>query len=1157
LRDKGLEGLIAASVRAPDRTGFEPAARFPVQYAFSSVRRVRSPAPDKGPNAMPLNLFFVSPGVYTIDDDGILGNNTSVIRDANGTVVYTIVHPVDSITLTVSTPGVHLIINTADSLGAADFTIGDLTNPAACPDSISVRNLRTEGDVVLAATGAITEAGSDAAPDITAATLVLSAGTGVGAGNAIETRVGALEAETTTGGINIANQGAVLVGGLSVDVAGLNVATSGNLSLTATGSIVLNDDTGFESVHGGTSSGNVTLTAIGANADVISVIDQDAISSAGGAITVNAGRDIAFGTTGPNFDNDVRARGAVTFSAGRDIIIDGFADIVSDDFGANTGGAMTATAGRNITIANSMGTDAGFAAGGSAGADVNLTTGAGGVLSVLAANTLAISSNSGDITVRADEMVISATSGMNTDIGRSITLRTVTEGRGIDLGTVGDPGYILALSNVELNRLFNGNLVIGDSATDTITVTAAISRPSGDLRINSGGDLLAHFSVDTAGSLILNAAGNLLVDVGAVMSGGSVTALVDSPNSDAGVGGIVTIGGLLLGSNTVLGGSDSDTMSGGGLAETFRGGGGADMLVGNGGADTLRGEDGNDILNGGVGNDLLDGGVGGDTMTGGQNDDLFHVDNVGDTVNEAIGEGDDRVIASVSYALSAAAEVELLTTANAAGVTAQNLTGSNTANVIIGNAGANRLFGLDGADQLSGLGGADRLYGDAGLDTLGGGDGNDILDGGAGSDTLVGGAGDDLYYVDDPFDVIVEAAAQGNDRVFASVSHALAAAAEIETLTTDDSAAVSAINLTGNGYANTVVGNAGANTLSGLDGNDMLSGLDGADRLYGGTGADQLNGGAGADIVDGGTGVDILTGGLGDDFYYVDSASDVVSETAGQGTDRVFASASYALAADADIETLTTVNSAAVTAINLTGNGLANTIYGNEGANTLRGLSGNDSLLGLGGADRLEGGLGHDSVYGGAGNDVYVFGAGGGIDTLTETSGSDTIEITGALTTSDIAYQVIGADLYVGIRHPGNPGLPASQCADRIRIVGGATEGSGAFVESLTVGGATVMLSSVLPAPQTPFSEGKEAFVGPQVMPTSHEDDFLFKFDDGGPQVQPGLFGGGGWSGFGADDGLFGLLAEHRLFLVDAPHRPMLLDDGLIPAGAFHDPWGW
>ena len=102
-------------------------------------------------------------------------------------------------------------------------------------------------------------------------------------------------------------------------------------------------------------------------------------------------------------------------------------------------------------------------------------------------------------------------------------------------------------------------------------------------------------------------------------------------------------------------------------------------------------------------------------MIGGTGNDTYNVDNAGDVVTEALGEGIDTVFATVSYTLAAGSEVETMGANVATGLI---LTGNELNNIIIGNTGN---------------------------DTLNGGAGNDTLNGNAGSDTMVGGTGNDTY----------------------------------------------------------------------------------------------------------------------------------------------------------------------------------------------------------------------------------------------------------------------------------------------------------------------------------------------------------------------------------------------------------------------------
>jgi Ca2+-binding RTX toxin-like protein len=159
----------------------------------------------------------------------------------------------------------------------------------------------------------------------------------------------------------------------------------------------------------------------------------------------------------------------------------------------------------------------------------------------------------------------------------------------------------------------------------------------------------------------------------------------------------------------------------------------------------IYGGDGNDYLDEQGGNDFIDGGAGADFMVGGSGNDTFIVDNSGDSAFEGAGGGFDTVIASASFSLSGASDVEQLLTSDANLTTALNLTGSSSVNTITGNAGVNTLKGVDGNDFLNGLAGNDVLDGGLDNDQLFGGDGKDKLLGGAGKDNLTGGKGQDTF----------------------------------------------------------------------------------------------------------------------------------------------------------------------------------------------------------------------------------------------------------------------------------------------------------------------------------------------------------------------------------------------------------------------------
>ncbi|PWR24529.1 beta strand repeat-containing protein [Zavarzinia aquatilis] len=300
---------------------------------------------------------------------------------------------------------------------------------------------------------------------------------------------------------------------------------------------------------------------------------------------------------------------------------------------------------------------------------------------------------------------------------------TLSERRGEGMDTIVTTGAFFTLASNFENLSFAGtgnfsgtgntlvNIVTGGSGDDTLSG----GKGADTLRGGLGNDI---YVVDNLGDVVDETDG-----------GGVDTVHTTATHTlSDGVENLVQYG---TATTTGTGNALGNAMTGNVVANRLFGMGGDDVMGGGDGNDTLDGGDGNDMLSGnadddslvgGAGNDTLDGGTGTDKMRGGLGDDTYVVDNAGDVLSEAGGDGIDTVRTSINFTL--ASGFENLTISVSKTVSG---TGNAAANVMTGGGGANALSGLGGDDVINGGGGADTLDGGTGADTLTGGSGNDAF----------------------------------------------------------------------------------------------------------------------------------------------------------------------------------------------------------------------------------------------------------------------------------------------------------------------------------------------------------------------------------------------------------------------------------------------
>lgn len=441
-----------------------------------------------------------------------------------------------------------------------------------------------------------------------------------------------------------------------------------------------------------------------------------------------------------------------------------------------------------------------------------------------------------------------------------------------------------------------------------------------------------------------------------------------------------------------------------------------DYLWGDAGANTLKGGDGNDFLDGHNGDDILEGGAGADFMFGAGNWN------------------------TLSYAGSSAAVYVDITTHVAFGGDAEGDT-------------------FEAMQHLRGSRFSDELKGDAGYNQL---------EGGGGDDVLAATYGGDIYDGGDGFDTVDFSAATD-----AGVGMWLGS--NVDTDKTP-----------GHGWSGMGVGS--------YRGVEAVLGTIHGDDLRAGAGDHVLQGNGGNDYLEGGLGSDTYVYGLGDGFDSIADSNEganaislkteglnwrniAVYGAGGNGSlvvhlwptgEQLAVGGNFSYAADGNhnhvIKTLDIGGGSSVdiSAIDWSPDGAVDNastvIYGGQNkADIIFAYAGDDTIYAAGGYSAYENrgnviyaGDGNDYISTSSGDDQFIFERGNGSDTINDTGGIDTVIMGPSVSADDVIFEIKvkssdsfggqAADLYIGIRDANNPGLSASQVADRIQIVDGGTQ---------------------------------------------------------------------------------------------------------------------
>ncbi|QDU49052.1 golvesin C-terminal-like domain-containing protein [Gimesia panareensis] len=473
---------------------------------------------------------------------------------------------------------------------------GDLKLTAAT--NVQLAELTTNGNVSVTATGGAISDGNGGANNINATNASLIAGAGVGVGNALETTIGGLEANTGSDGLELDNTGAIDIGyggsltGVTVGAAS-KISSIGTMTvtedITASGGTLELENTGGNFVLNGskTISNGAFLVHVNSANDLTV---NGTVQTDGGAIGLYADNNLNLGSTSLV---DTTSAAPAYLRADADLSPLGGAFTQDEGSLANShGGDLLVVATDDIKIADLQ----------SAGGKISLQSFGGSILDNTSVSETPL--------ITASEVGLNASGKIGDlvadDIDTAVTtLAAISANNDIVISNTGALTIGSAtLAGIDGASASNGRIDITASSpllvTKSVTADSSVSLTASDSLL-AGDDLTidAGVSISSSSSSVnLRAGDNLTIDPTASVTASSsiIDIYVDYGNADPGTGGVANLNGTLDAATniSVTGGADDDQViidgNGGALNDggtvdgiqglfTFYGNGGSDELI--------------------------------------------------------------------------------------------------------------------------------------------------------------------------------------------------------------------------------------------------------------------------------------------------------------------------------------------------------------------------------------------------------------------------------------------------------------------------------------------------------------------------------------------------------------------------------------------------